>query len=183
MADWMDVDGPDNRPFPRKQRCYTPGCPNVTEVVSPADSEGMLCNSCLLAIKDDSVRDMRLMESAERLGYAKPADRCPKCNADLSDGVIGNCEQTVTYFYDPQRDDYEREDMGERPPHWMWDWFCPNCRERIDYEPKPAKKPWRAQITAHRKNHYLGLFATKEEAVAARRAAEVRYFGEAAHGT
>lgn len=39
-------------------------------------------------------------------------------------------------------------------------------------------RPWRAQITANRKNYHLGLFATKDEAVAARRAAEVELYGE-----
>lgn len=41
-----------------------------------------------------------------------------------------------------------------------------------------AKNPWRAQITVGRKNHYLGLFATRDGAVRARRAAELEYFGE-----
>lgn len=39
-------------------------------------------------------------------------------------------------------------------------------------------RPWRAQITVMRRNVHLGLFATKEEAVAARRSAELLYFGE-----
>jgi hypothetical protein len=39
-------------------------------------------------------------------------------------------------------------------------------------------KPWRAQITARRKNIHLGLFATLEEAIEARRMAELSLFGE-----
>jgi hypothetical protein len=42
-----------------------------------------------------------------------------------------------------------------------------------------APKPWRAQIMVNRKGIYLGIFATKEEAAAARREAELRYYGEA----
>lgn len=41
-----------------------------------------------------------------------------------------------------------------------------------------AVKPWRAQITVNRRNLHLGLFATEQEAVAARRAAEREHFGE-----
>jgi hypothetical protein len=37
---------------------------------------------------------------------------------------------------------------------------------------------WRAQITVNRKNHHLGMFATMEEAIAARRAAELEHYGE-----
>ena len=40
-----------------------------------------------------------------------------------------------------------------------------------------ARKPWRAQITINRKNFHLGLFATQDEAVAARREAELEHFG------
>jgi hypothetical protein len=40
------------------------------------------------------------------------------------------------------------------------------------------KKPWKAQIMANRKQLHLGLFATKEEAIAARIAAEIKYYGE-----
>lgn len=40
------------------------------------------------------------------------------------------------------------------------------------------KKPWRAQITANRKNYHLGLFSTKQEAAEARRKAEIVHFGE-----
>lgn len=39
-------------------------------------------------------------------------------------------------------------------------------------------KPWLAQITVDRKNIYLGIFATLDEAMAARKAAELNYFGE-----
>jgi hypothetical protein len=49
----------------------------------------------------------------------------------------------------------------------------------VDFAPSvSAAKPWRAQITSQGKNHYLGLFRTKEEAVAARKAAEVKFYGE-----
>ncbi len=37
---------------------------------------------------------------------------------------------------------------------------------------------WRAQITVDRTNHYLGLFENKDDAIAARRQAELQYFGE-----
>ncbi len=37
---------------------------------------------------------------------------------------------------------------------------------------------WRAQITVNRTNNYLGLFENKDDAVAARRQAELEYFGE-----
>lgn len=40
------------------------------------------------------------------------------------------------------------------------------------------RRPWLAQITVNRKNVYLGLFPTVEEAMAARIAAEVQYYGE-----
>ena len=49
----------------------------------------------------------------------------------------------------------------------------------VCYQPKLcASNPWHAQIMANRRGIHLGLFATKEEAVAARRQAEVEYFGE-----
>lgn len=37
---------------------------------------------------------------------------------------------------------------------------------------------WRAQITVNRKNHYLGMYPTKEEAASVRREAELRFYGE-----
>lgn len=40
------------------------------------------------------------------------------------------------------------------------------------------KNPWRAQITVNGKNRHLGLYATVEEASAARRAAELELWGE-----
>jgi hypothetical protein len=43
---------------------------------------------------------------------------------------------------------------------------------------KSRTKPWRATISVDRRQVHLGLFATVEEAVAARRAAELEYFGE-----
>lgn len=45
----------------------------------------------------------------------------------------------------------------------------------------PAASPtkhWRAQITVNGRNIHLGMFATKEEAVVARRAAELEHYGE-----
>ena len=49
----------------------------------------------------------------------------------------------------------------------------------VAYRPSLSpKKPWRAQIMVNHRGMHLGLFATKEEAVAARREAELRYFGE-----
>jgi len=39
-------------------------------------------------------------------------------------------------------------------------------------------RPWRAQIMVDRRQLYLGSFATRDEAVAARSAAEVLHFGE-----
>lgn len=42
-----------------------------------------------------------------------------------------------------------------------------------------TRSPWRAQITVDGRNLHLGLFATRNAAVAARRAAEVRLYGEA----
>ncbi len=50
----------------------------------------------------------------------------------------------------------------------------------ISYQPRLSpSKPWRAQITVNRQNHHLGLFATKDEAAAARRQAELELYGEA----
>jgi hypothetical protein len=44
----------------------------------------------------------------------------------------------------------------------------------VSYSPELSiRSPWRAQIMVGRKQRHLGLFATKEEALAARRAAEV----------
>jgi hypothetical protein len=37
---------------------------------------------------------------------------------------------------------------------------------------------WRAQITFQRKNYYLGLFENLKDAAAARKAAELRFYGE-----
>lgn len=49
----------------------------------------------------------------------------------------------------------------------------------VNYAPHLSRKsPWRAQITVNRKNLHLGLFATAEEATAARRAAELEHYGE-----
>lgn len=41
-----------------------------------------------------------------------------------------------------------------------------------------VSKPWRAQITVDRRNIHLGLFATREEAIQARREAEYQHYGE-----
>ena len=41
-----------------------------------------------------------------------------------------------------------------------------------------AKNPWHAQIMAGRKARHLGLFPTKEQAIDARRAAELTFYGE-----
>jgi len=50
----------------------------------------------------------------------------------------------------------------------------------VSFRPQLSKShPWRAQIMVNRKGIHLGLFLTKEEAVAARKAAEMRLFGEA----
>lgn len=49
----------------------------------------------------------------------------------------------------------------------------------VSYAPRLSpNKPWRAQITVDRQNKHLGLFATREEAEAARRAAEATYYPE-----
>jgi hypothetical protein len=40
------------------------------------------------------------------------------------------------------------------------------------------KEKWQAQIKLYYKSIFLGLFATKEEAIAARKAGEAKYFGE-----
>jgi len=49
----------------------------------------------------------------------------------------------------------------------------------VSYAPKLCKsKPWRVQITVNRKNKHVGLFATAPEAIAARREAELREYGE-----
>lgn len=42
----------------------------------------------------------------------------------------------------------------------------------------PFEKPWIAQISIGGKGIHLGVFATEAEAVTARKAAELRYFGE-----
>jgi hypothetical protein len=49
----------------------------------------------------------------------------------------------------------------------------------VAYTALSKAKPWRAQIMVNRKNIHLGLFATKEEAVAARKAAEDDHYGVA----
>jgi hypothetical protein len=41
-----------------------------------------------------------------------------------------------------------------------------------------STNPWRAQITVNKKNMHLGMYPTKEDAIAARQAAEHRYYGE-----
>lgn len=43
---------------------------------------------------------------------------------------------------------------------------------------KSKANPWRAFISVNRRSVHLGLYATVEEAFAARRAAELHYFGE-----
>lgn len=49
----------------------------------------------------------------------------------------------------------------------------------VNYVPHLSQRsPWRAQLTANGKNYYLGLFATKGEAIAARRTAELEHYGE-----
>lgn len=49
----------------------------------------------------------------------------------------------------------------------------------VSYCPRLSKRnPWLAQITANRRHVHLGMFPTKEEAIAARRKAELEYFGE-----
>lgn len=48
----------------------------------------------------------------------------------------------------------------------------------VDRYSMTSKNPWRAQITVNHRNIYLGLYPTIEAATAARRAAEVEYFGE-----
>ena len=39
-------------------------------------------------------------------------------------------------------------------------------------------KKWQAQITVNKVQKHLGLFTNKEEAIKARREAEIKYFGE-----
>lgn len=61
-------------------------------------------------------------------------------------------------------------------------------QNQVNRKPNPSRgvaktnqsrvKPWRAQIMVDHKGIHLGLFATRQEAVAARVAAELRYFGE-----
>lgn len=41
-----------------------------------------------------------------------------------------------------------------------------------------ASNRWMAQITVDRKNCYLGLFENKDDAISARKSAEVKYFGD-----
>jgi hypothetical protein len=45
------------------------------------------------------------------------------------------------------------------------------------YFHKDAKK-WAAEIKEHRKRIHLGLFDTKEQAIEARKQAEIKYYGE-----
>ncbi len=42
----------------------------------------------------------------------------------------------------------------------------------------PPYGKWRTRVTVNRKQIHLGYFATLEEAIAVRRAAELRYYGE-----
>jgi hypothetical protein len=44
----------------------------------------------------------------------------------------------------------------------------------------PRLSKWRAQITANRMNYHLGMFPTLELAVAARKSAELKHWGELA---
>lgn len=49
----------------------------------------------------------------------------------------------------------------------------------VGYRPHlSARNPWLAQIMVNRRSIYLGVFATAEEAIAARRRAELEYFKE-----
>ncbi len=49
----------------------------------------------------------------------------------------------------------------------------------VSYAPHLSpSKPWRATITVHYRSVHLGLYASQEEAVAARRAAEADYYPE-----
>jgi hypothetical protein len=41
-----------------------------------------------------------------------------------------------------------------------------------------SRNPWKAEITAHGRRVYLGVFPTREAATEARRAAELRMYGE-----
>lgn len=47
--------------------------------------------------------------------------------------------------------------------------YCPHVSNR---------KPWRVQITANRCNFHVGMFATKDEAIQARRFAELYHYGQ-----
>lgn len=49
----------------------------------------------------------------------------------------------------------------------------------VSYAPRlSAPKPWRVQIMANRKQLHVGLYATRGEAIEARKAAEIEHFGE-----
>lgn len=49
----------------------------------------------------------------------------------------------------------------------------------VIYNPKESKvHPWMARICVSGKSRHIGCFATKEEAVEARRSAELEHFGE-----
>lgn len=49
----------------------------------------------------------------------------------------------------------------------------------VAYRPHVSSlRPWHAQITVQHRNIYLGMYATREDAVDARRRAELQYFGE-----
>ncbi len=49
----------------------------------------------------------------------------------------------------------------------------------VSYAPRLSEtKPWRVQIMVDRKQLHVGLFVSKDEAIAARQAAELEHFGE-----
>jgi hypothetical protein len=50
----------------------------------------------------------------------------------------------------------------------------------VKYDPRPrAKSPWVATVQVDGKRVYLGYFKRKKDAIAARRAGELRYYGDA----
>lgn len=98
------------------------------------------------------------------MGGAKRGQHIDHINGDKLDNRRANLRAAT-----PQRNQVNRKRLNKNNRSGV---------RGVDQHKLSQRNPWRAQITVNGKNMYLGLFPTMEDAVEARKMAEVRFYGE-----